>query len=206
MIPDAVATPVRVARRAGLAPGARVAVLAAGGGVGIHMVQVARAYGADGAGLDVVASKPAFLADSLGVAAVDSSDFASVRLPRSSGEQADVVVDLYGRVPLAALGDGAPGPQRHARRLDHIPRRVVRRVVARAGGAAAVTARLAATLDAVRAGTILGRATLACLTGRSGPGVTYPPGHAPRARDCSCPGAMPPPCGALTSQILAVLA
>lgn len=99
MIPDAIATPVRVARRAGLAPGARVTVLAAGGGVGIHMVQVARAYGAVGAGLDVVASKPAFLADSLGVAAVDSSDFASVRLPRSSGGQADVVVDLYGRAP-----------------------------------------------------------------------------------------------------------
>lgn len=98
MIPDAIATPVRVARRAGLAPGARVTVLAAGGGVGIHMVQVARAYGADVA-LDVVASKPAFLADSLGVAAVDSSDFASVRLPRSSGGQADVVVDLYGRAP-----------------------------------------------------------------------------------------------------------
>ena len=53
-IPDAIATPVHVARRAGLQPGSRVAVLAAGGGVGIHMVQVARAYGADVVGLDVV--------------------------------------------------------------------------------------------------------------------------------------------------------
>jgi D-arabinose 1-dehydrogenase-like Zn-dependent alcohol dehydrogenase len=98
-IPDAIATPVHVARRAGLAPGARVAVLAAGGGVGIHMVQVARAYGAEVAGLDVVPGKLAYLEDELGVAAVDSSDFSAARLPASWGGHADVVVDLYGRAP-----------------------------------------------------------------------------------------------------------
>lgn len=226
VIPDAVATPVHVARRAGLAPGARVAVLGAGGGVGIHMVQVARAYGADVAGLDVVASKLAFLADSLGVAAVDSSDFASVRLPRSWGGQADVVVDLYGRAPaqrwavehLARNGTLValttfPGEQFAVSSRELVQRQLsllgsrynsryevglaaslvssgrVRPVVSAVVGPDDV----AATLDAVRAGTILGRAALAWLTARSGPAslarrVTRPAlGTAPARVRCRRP-------------------
>ncbi len=193
-IPDAIATPVHVARRAGLAPGTRVAVLAAGGGVGIHMVQVARAYGADVAGLDVVPQKLAYLADSLGVAAVDSSDFAAIQLPASWGGQADVVVDLYGRAPaqrwaiehlarngvLVALTT-FPGEQFAVSSRELVQRQLsvlgsrynsrhevglaaslvrsgrVRPVVSAVVGLDGV----AATLDAVRAGTILGRAALA---------------------------------------------
>ncbi|UOZ03433.1 alcohol dehydrogenase catalytic domain-containing protein [Amycolatopsis sp. WQ 127309] len=98
-IPDAIATPVHVARRAGIEPGCRVAVLAAGGGVGVHMVQVARAYGADVVGLDIVASKLAFLEQELEVPAIDSSDFSTTRLPASWHGRADVVIDLYGRAP-----------------------------------------------------------------------------------------------------------
>ncbi len=93
---DAVATPVHVARRAAVGPGQRVAVIAAGGGVGIHMVQVARAHGADVAGLEVHPDKLRYLADELGVAAVDSSHFAAVRLPEGWDAAADVVVDLLG--------------------------------------------------------------------------------------------------------------
>jgi D-arabinose 1-dehydrogenase-like Zn-dependent alcohol dehydrogenase len=93
-IPDAIATPVHVARRAGLGPADRVAVIAAAGGVGAHMVQVARLAGARVAGLEASAEKLAFLADDLGVDAVDSSDFDGLALPWDGGPH--VVVDLLG--------------------------------------------------------------------------------------------------------------
>jgi propanol-preferring alcohol dehydrogenase len=193
-IPDAIATPVHVARRAGLAPGARVAVLAAGGGVGIHMVQVARAYGAEVAGLDVVPDKLAYLEDELGVAAVDSSDFAAVRLPASWGGQADVVVDLYGRAPAQRWAidhlarDGRlvalttfPGEQFAVSSRELVQRQLtvagsrynsryevgLAAQFVRAGRVRPVVSTIvgpgdvAATLAAVRAGTVLGRAALA---------------------------------------------
>ena len=54
-VPDAVATPVHVAeQRAQIEPGDDVLVLGAGGGVGVHMLQVARYYGADVTAVDVV--------------------------------------------------------------------------------------------------------------------------------------------------------
>jgi D-arabinose 1-dehydrogenase-like Zn-dependent alcohol dehydrogenase len=47
VVADAVATPYHVAgRRARIKPGQRVGVLGAGGGIGIHMLQVIRAFGA----------------------------------------------------------------------------------------------------------------------------------------------------------------
>jgi D-arabinose 1-dehydrogenase-like Zn-dependent alcohol dehydrogenase len=95
-IPDAIATPVHVAGHASIRPGDRVAVTAAGGGVGVHMVQVARVFGADVAGLEVVPEKLRFLEEELSAAAVDSSDFGSVELPASWHGRADVVVDLLG--------------------------------------------------------------------------------------------------------------
>ena len=96
-IPDAIATPVHVARRAAIEPGERVAVIGAGGGVGIHMAQVARAFGADVAGLDVVSEKLEYLERELGIAAVESSDFGALALPEGWRGKADVIVDLLGR-------------------------------------------------------------------------------------------------------------
>ena len=104
VVPDAVATPVHVSRLARIQPGDRVAVIAGAGGVGVHMVQVARAYGARVAGLDVEPAKLAFLAQQLGVAAVDSSSFESIDLPAAWGGRADVVVDLLGRVESLRWG------------------------------------------------------------------------------------------------------
>jgi D-arabinose 1-dehydrogenase-like Zn-dependent alcohol dehydrogenase len=95
-IPDAIATPVHVARRARLGPADRVAVIAAGGGVGAHMVQVARLAGARVAGLEASPEKLAFLADDLGVEAVDSSDFDGLALPAGWDGGPHVVVDLLG--------------------------------------------------------------------------------------------------------------
>jgi propanol-preferring alcohol dehydrogenase len=95
-IPDAIATPVHIARRAAIAPGDRVAVVGAGGGVGVHMVQVAMLHGADVAGLDALDAKLRHIAEDLGAHAVDSSDFERVALPGSWGGEADVVIDLVG--------------------------------------------------------------------------------------------------------------
>jgi propanol-preferring alcohol dehydrogenase len=109
-IPDAIATPVHVAARASIGEGERVAVIAAGGGVGVHMVQVARLRGAAVAGLDVAPAKLGHLEDELAVAAVDSSDFGAVRLPAGWDGAVDVVVDLLGTEASLAWGLRALGP------------------------------------------------------------------------------------------------
>lgn len=96
VVPDAVATPVHIARLAGIERGDRVAVIGAGGGVGVHMVQVARLHGAEVAGLDVVVRKLVFLERELGIAAVDSADFGAISLPRGFDGRVDVVVDFVG--------------------------------------------------------------------------------------------------------------
>ena len=95
VIPDAVATPVHVCRtRLGLGPGDRVAVIGAGGGVGIHMVQVAAACGASVTGLERGDEKLA-LVEGFGVAAEDSADFDAVELQDFDG-RADAIIDLVG--------------------------------------------------------------------------------------------------------------
>jgi len=95
VIPDAVATPVHVCRtRLGVQPGDRVAVVGAGGGVGAHLVQVARACGAVVVGLDRTPPK-LHLIESLGVIAVDSGRFDAVDL-EAWGGVADAIVDFVG--------------------------------------------------------------------------------------------------------------
>lgn len=86
VVPDAVATSVHVAARAHVTAADRVAVIGAGGGVGMHLVQVARLHGADVVGVDRAPEKLAFLETELGVRA--SEPYPALR--------ADVVVDLVG--------------------------------------------------------------------------------------------------------------
>jgi D-arabinose 1-dehydrogenase-like Zn-dependent alcohol dehydrogenase len=95
-IPDAVATPVHVARLAGIEQGERVAVIAAAGGVGVHMVQVACVFGAEVAGLEATDEKLDYLERELGVIAIDSSTFSAAELPPEWAGKADVIVDLLG--------------------------------------------------------------------------------------------------------------
>lgn len=96
VVPDAVATPVHVASRANIEPGDRVVVIGAGGGVGIHMVQVARHRGASVAGFDLVDEKLAEV-ERLGATAFRSDHLDSLD---PSGVFADgpptVIVDLVG--------------------------------------------------------------------------------------------------------------
>jgi D-arabinose 1-dehydrogenase-like Zn-dependent alcohol dehydrogenase len=96
-IPDAIATPVHVARRANIGPSDRVAVIAAGGGVGVHMIQVARLHGARVVGLDAFDQKLSYLEAELGIEAIDSSDFQTTQLPSAWTGTASVVIDLLGR-------------------------------------------------------------------------------------------------------------
>jgi D-arabinose 1-dehydrogenase-like Zn-dependent alcohol dehydrogenase len=95
VVPDAVATPVHVClSRAKIRPGDRVAVIGAGGGVGIHMVQVARLCGAEVAGLEVGQAKLAAL-EELGIQPVDSGDFDAIAAGWA-GPPPNIVIDLLG--------------------------------------------------------------------------------------------------------------
>jgi D-arabinose 1-dehydrogenase-like Zn-dependent alcohol dehydrogenase len=103
VIPDAVATPVHVCRsRLQLASGDRVAIIGAGGGVGIHMVQVAQSCGAMVAGLERTPDKLA-LVERHGAIPVDSSDLRSAALADFGGD-VDVVIDLVGSQPSLSWG------------------------------------------------------------------------------------------------------
>jgi D-arabinose 1-dehydrogenase-like Zn-dependent alcohol dehydrogenase len=96
VIPDAVSTPVHIcSSRARVGPSDRVAVIGAGGGVGIHLIQVARLHGADVAGLDVSAAKLDAIA-SLGVLPVDSTDFSWLDPKLWAAGPPTVVVDFVG--------------------------------------------------------------------------------------------------------------
>lgn len=108
VVPDAVATAVHVADRAEIAPGDRVAVLGAGGGVGIHMVQVARHRGATVAGLDVTEEKLAEI-ERLGALPIHSDGFELLDYGIFEGERPTVVVDLLGTTATAAWALGALG-------------------------------------------------------------------------------------------------
>lgn len=96
-IPDAIATPLHVCKtRARVQPGDRVAVIAAGGGVGIHMVEMATLFGAQVAGLE--ASEEKFQAiTTMGGAPVLSQSFDDIDLRKVWGAPtATVVIDLLG--------------------------------------------------------------------------------------------------------------
>ena len=96
VVPDAVATPVHVAARAGITNGDRVVVIGAGGGVGVHMVQVAAHHGASVAGFDITDDKMSLI-DRLGATPVRSDDLELVNPAGVFDNGAPtVVVDLIG--------------------------------------------------------------------------------------------------------------
>lgn len=96
VVPDALATPVHVCLdRAGLRPGDRVAVVGAGGGVGAHMVQMARLCGARVAGLEVDDDKLALI-EELRATAVRSDRFSALDADLWPDGPPTVVIDLVG--------------------------------------------------------------------------------------------------------------
>jgi propanol-preferring alcohol dehydrogenase len=96
-IPDAIATPVHVCKnRARVRPGDRVAVIGAGGGVGIHMVQMARLFGANVAGLDIAEGKLGAIQEAGGTPVLCRA-FRDVDLGKVwDDERPSVVIDLVG--------------------------------------------------------------------------------------------------------------
>lgn len=104
-IPDAVATSLHVCRtRARIQAGDRVAVIGAGGGVGIHMVEMATLFGGRVAGLEASESKFDAIRR-MGGTPVLSRSFDAIDLASAWGEdQADVVIDLLGSRASLAWG------------------------------------------------------------------------------------------------------
>ena len=96
-IPDAIATPLHVCKtRAGIQPHDRVAVIGAGGGVGIHMVEMAALFGAQVAGLEANESKFDVIRQMGGVPVLSRSFAGLERAEMWDGQLPDVVIDLVG--------------------------------------------------------------------------------------------------------------
>jgi len=94
-IPDAIATPLHVSRRAGIGPGDVVMVMGAGGGVGVHMTQMARLFGAGVVGVDIGEAKLAAAREAGAAAVLDFGGDPRAALAVLSGP-ITVAVDLVG--------------------------------------------------------------------------------------------------------------
>jgi len=113
VICDAIATPYKVTRRARIAPLENVAVIGAGGGVGIHMVALARWAGARVIAVDVSAQKLGKCRDMGAHEVVDASQgkVAEALLDLTGGKGLDVAVDFVSSAvtlgeAVKALGRG----------------------------------------------------------------------------------------------------
>jgi D-arabinose 1-dehydrogenase-like Zn-dependent alcohol dehydrogenase len=99
VLANAIGTPYHaLTKRARLQPGERVIVTGAGGGVGVHAVQLARMMGAFVMAVDIGDEKLS-LSRELGVEIVfdaSNGDFSSLAMEWTSGEGADVLLELVG--------------------------------------------------------------------------------------------------------------
>ncbi len=162
-IPDAIATPLHVCKtRARVRKGDRVAVTGAGGGVGVHMIEMAKLFGAEVAGLE--ASEGKFEAiRAMGATPVLSRSFDDVRLDRVWDEgAATVVIDLVGTRDSVSWGlkSLAPGGRLVVLttfrdvEVPMSPRDVVMREMTVLGSRYASKAELAESADLVASGRI----------------------------------------------------
>lgn len=114
VICDAIATPLKVTRRARVTPTDTVAVFGAGGGLGVHMLKVARwAHARKVIAVDVMASKFEACVKAGADATVDASEgrVAEQLLELTGGQGIDVAIDFVSSAAtlepaLAALGKG----------------------------------------------------------------------------------------------------
>jgi D-arabinose 1-dehydrogenase-like Zn-dependent alcohol dehydrogenase len=120
VIPDAVATPYHVAnQRANIERGDNVVVLGAGGGVGIHMIQVADYFGADVTAVDTAAHK-LDRCDAVGATRVHDpgpeNDVAAL-----ADEMYDAVIDFTGAMDLLESCVDLLGPRGRLVHLTTFP-------------------------------------------------------------------------------------
>lgn len=109
VIPDAVATAVHVVDRTDVGESDRVTVIGAGGGVGIHLIQVAAHRGATVAGCDVTEEKAAEI-ERLHAIPVRTDDIEDVDGRFFAGRSSTVVVDLVGSDESTRWAIGALEP------------------------------------------------------------------------------------------------
>jgi D-arabinose 1-dehydrogenase-like Zn-dependent alcohol dehydrogenase len=108
-IPDAISTSVHICNsRAHVRPGAAVVVVGAGGGVGIHLVQVARLFGGDVLAVDISKEKLDYAREA-GATATLQSGSPPGDVTKALGRQADVVVDFVGNDDTLAWSAAALG-------------------------------------------------------------------------------------------------
>ena len=111
VICDAIATPYKVTKRARIAPLDTVAVMGAGGGVGIHMVMMAKWAHARVIAVDIAANKLGKCRDVGADEAVDASqeDVAGALLDLTGGKGVDVVIDFVSSAATMEAGVQALG-------------------------------------------------------------------------------------------------
>ena len=111
IIADAVATPYHIAReRARIVPGQRVAVIGAGGGVGIHMLQVAKAFGAFVIAVERDPAKLRRLQEfDIDVIVDAASQSWRADLIKAADSQLDACIDFVGTPTTTANGIAALG-------------------------------------------------------------------------------------------------
>jgi propanol-preferring alcohol dehydrogenase len=109
---DAIATPLKVTRRARLAPTDTVAVFGAGGGLGVHMLQVARwAHARKVIAVDVMASKFEACLKAGADATVDACNgrVAEELMALTGGKGVDVAIDFVSSASTLEAAVGALG-------------------------------------------------------------------------------------------------
>lgn len=110
VVTDAIATPVKVIRRARVTPHDTVAVFGAGGGLGVHMTMVARwAHARRVIAVDVMASKFEACLKAGADATVDASDgrITEQLLELTGGRGVDVAIDFVGKAEVLEAACGA---------------------------------------------------------------------------------------------------
>ena len=128
VICDAIATPYKVTKRARIAPLDTVAVMGAGGGVGIHMVMMARWAGARVIAVDIAAEKLGKCRDMGAHETVDASEenLGEALRDLTGGAGVDVVVDFVCTAEgveggLRGLGKGGRFLAMGANRIERFP-------------------------------------------------------------------------------------
>ncbi len=113
VVTDAIATPVKLLRRARITPNDTVAVVGAGGGLGLHMVMVACWAHAQVIAVDTAADKLQACRDAGAADVVDASrgDVAEALLELTDGKGIDVAIDFVSstatlEAAASALGRG----------------------------------------------------------------------------------------------------
>ncbi len=113
IITDAVATPVKVLKRADVKAGETVAVIGGGGGVGIHQLMLAKWAGARVIAVDIATDKFDACRDAGADECVDASagNVAQALLELTKGDGVDVVIDYVSATETLEAGAAALGPR-----------------------------------------------------------------------------------------------